>query len=285
MKGHAIWHVALASVLSATATQAQRAPREFREITYSTTNGVASVLDVYQQPDSAPAPVLVYFHGGSWTDGARPKAASSFREFLAMGFSVISVDYRMAGVARAPAAVQDARCAIAWVAANADKYHFDTKRIVAYGTSAGGQLALMTALLPSPSDLDMPACAKVPRVAAVLDYYGPADVGGFALKSAKTRAWLGDSLPADEMARRMSPMSYLRAGLPPVFIVHGDADPTVPYTQSVALESSLRTLGVPVEMYTVPGGEHGKFPDAQKQLFMPRIAAFLAAHHIIAPAK
>jgi acetyl esterase/lipase len=265
---------------------AQEKPLEFRDITYATTNGVASQLDVYQQPGNTRAPVLVYFHGGSWTDGNRPKSAGSFREFIAMGFSVLSVDYRMAATARAPGAVQDARCAIAWVKANADQYHFDTHRIVTYGTSAGGQLALLDAMLPPHSDTDPPSCVNVPAVAAVLDFYGPADVSGFAAKSARTRAWLGDSLPPEEMARRMSPMSYVRAGLPPVFIVHGDADPTVPYTQSVALEAALRGVGVPVGMYTVPGGLHGNFSDEQKKIIMARVATFLNEQRLIsAPAK
>jgi dipeptidyl aminopeptidase/acylaminoacyl peptidase len=88
------------------------------------------------------------------------------------------------------------------------------------------------------------------------------------------------------MARRMSPMSYVRAGLPPVFIVHGDADPTVPYAQSVALEAALRGVGVPVGMYTVPGGLHGNFSDEQKKIIMARVATFLSEQHLIsAPAK
>ena len=271
----------LAEALVGAMLLVQRAPLEFRNITYSTTNGVPSLLDVYQQPDtSSAAPVLVYFHGGAWTDGDRPKAASSFREFLSLGFSVVSVDYRLAGVARAPAAVQDARCAMAWVKANAIKYHFDTNRIVAYGTSAGGQLALMTAMLPPHSDIDLPPCTDVPPIAAVLDYYGPADVTNLAAKSSRIRAWLGDSIPFAEMGKRMSPKSYVRAGLPPVFIVHGDADPTVPYAQSVALEAALRRNGVAVDLYTVPQGVHGKFPDEQKKIVMTRIEAFLAGLHI-----
>ncbi len=272
----------LAGTLAAAILLAQRAPLEYHNITYASTNDVPSLLDVYQQPDtSTAAPVLVYFHGGSWTDGDRPKTASSFREFLALGFSVLSVDYRLAAAARAPGAVQDARCAMAWLKANARKYHFDTKRVVAYGTSAGGQLALMTALLPAHSDIDSPSCSDIPSIAAVIDYYGPADVNDFASKSAKTKTWLGDSIPQAEMGKRMSPMSYVRSGLPPIFIVHGDADPTVPYAQSVAFEAALRRVGVPVALHTVPGGLHGKFPDEQKRIAMTRLEAFLVDQHII----
>ena len=279
-------HLTLMLVVAACAAPAQTpapiAPVVTREITYTTTDGVASQLDVYQNGTS-PAPVLVYFHGGSWTTGARPKAASSFRGFLDLGFSVVSVDYRLSGVAPAPAAVQDARCAMAWAKANAERFHFDTTRIVAYGTSAGGQLALMTAMLPAPWEHDLPQCRNLPRVAAVLDYYAPADVPGFAAKSTNTRKWLGDGPAGEAMGRMLSPLGYVHDGLPPVMIVHGDADPTVPYEQSVRLRDALIAAGVRTRMYTVPGGLHGNFSDTEKVRVMDAVAAFLREQILPAP--
>lgn len=272
--------IVLAALLAAAPLSAQ-APAEFRDITYSTTDGVESRLDVYRSAASGPAPVLVYFHGGAWTTGERPRSAGSFGSFLKMGFSVVSVGYRLAGVARAPAAVQDARCAMVWVKANAARYGFDTTRIVAYGTSAGGQLALMTAMLPTPSSLDLPHCRDVPRIAAVLDYYGPADVSEFAAKSPRTLAWLGGAAAADTMGRRMSPLSYVRAGLPPVLIVHGDADPVVPFAQSVRLRDALTAARVPNRLVPVPGGEHGRFSEEQKERIVREIALFLAEHGVL----
>jgi acetyl esterase/lipase len=254
-----------------------------RDIAYAATTDSSRRLDLYQRPGAAPAPVLLYFHGGSWTTGARPKAASSFRSFLALGFSVLSVDYRLSGVAPAPAAVQDARCALAWVKANAGRYNLDTARIVTYGTSAGGQLALMAAMLPRSNDIDAPRCGAVPRVAAVLDYYGPADVGAFALKSRNTLAWLGGPERRDSVGRAMSPLAYVRAGLPPVLLIHGDADPTVPHEQSVRLRDALVAAGVPARLYTVPGGLHGNFSAEQKQAIDREVAAFLAEHRLVGP--
>jgi acetyl esterase/lipase len=275
---------ACGSPARASRASAPAGPVETRDIVYSTTDGVASSLDLYRSAAPGPAPVLVYFHGGSWTTGARPRAASSFRGFLDLGFSVVSVDYRLSGVAPAPAAVQDARCAMAWVKANAERFGFDTTRVVAYGTSAGGQLALMTTMLPAPWADELPRCHNLPRVAAVLDYYGPVDVGEFAAKSANTRKWLGQGEAAAEMARAMSPLRYVRPGLPPVMIIHGDADPTVPHEQSVRLRDALSAAGVPVEMYSVPGGLHGNFSDSEKLRVMERTAAFLRARGIVPPA-
>jgi acetyl esterase/lipase len=242
---------------------------------------VPSKLDVYQNPVKQPAPVLLYFHGGAWTTGERPKSAASFRSFLEMGFSVLSVSYRLSDVAPAPAAVQDARCALAWVKANAGKYGFDTSGIVTHGTSAGGQLALMAAMLPVSSDMDLPGCRDVPRVAAVLDYYGPADVAAFAGKSPRTQKWLGAGPTGTEMGRVMSPLAHVRAGLPPILIVHGDADPTVPYEQSERLRDALSAAGVPNRLHTVPGGEHGNFSEEQKQSILREVTLFLTRHKII----
>ncbi|HET6232220.1 MAG TPA: alpha/beta hydrolase [Longimicrobiaceae bacterium] len=272
----------LALLFSAAPIRAQMAPpAELRSIAYTAADTVNARLDVYRSSAASPAPVLVYFHGGSWTTGARPKAASSFRGFLELGFSVVSVDYRLSDVARAPAAVQDARCAMAWVKVNAARFGFDPERIVAYGTSAGGQLALMTAMLPARNDVDLPQCLDVPHIAAVLDYYGPADVPGFAAKSEKTRVWLGDGAAGEEMGRRLSPLRYVRPGLPPVLIVHGDADPTVPYAQSQQLHAALTAAGVPNRLHTVPGGLHGRFTDDAVRDIIADVGAFLAEQKIL----
>lgn len=273
----------LATVLLFAATPplaAQSSPLvEHRDIAYVTTNGVASRLDVYQQAAGTPAPVLLYFHGGAWTTGQRPAAASSFGSFLKLGFSVVSVSYRLSGVAPAPAAVQDARCAVKWVHDNAARYGFDPDRIVVYGTSAGGHLALLTAMLPARWSRDLPQCADAPRVAAVLDYYGPADLLGASAVSHRTREWLRDG--GETLGRELSPITHARAGLPPVLIVHGDADPTVPHAQSVRLRDALAQAGVAVRLHTVPGGAHGKFEAEQRAAIAQAVAAFLHEQQVL----
>jgi len=264
-------------------------PIEHHEIVYHHGSGVDQVLDVYEQPGGKPAPVVVYWHGGAWWKGERPKTYGGFRPLLNMGFSVVSVDYRLTGVAKAPAAVEDVRCSLAWVAKNAKEYHFDTSRIVAYGTSAGGHLALMAGYLPPSKELDPPECGPVPKVAAVMDFYGIPDVYGVVTSgiplSKSTVRWVGGEGAKDEnslkMARAMSPATYLRRGLPPTFIAHGDADPVVPYSQSTLLKASLEKLDVPVELHTVAGGEHGKWTPEQMASVWVDLLAFFRAQHII----
>lgn len=75
-------------------------------------------VDVYQMPSSKPTPVVVQFHGGGWIRGDRPASYRSFSAFLAAGMSVVTVQYRNAKDAPAPAAIEDVRCAMAWVKKN-----------------------------------------------------------------------------------------------------------------------------------------------------------------------
>ena len=118
--------------------------RTFDGVVYSTTPQGPLTLNIFLSDHAMreAAPVLVYFHGGAWARGAPPQTADGFKGFLKEGISVVTVQYRLAGQAMAPAAVQDARCALSWLATNAAKLHIDTDRMIVTGTSAGGHLAL-----------------------------------------------------------------------------------------------------------------------------------------------
>jgi acetyl esterase/lipase len=268
------------------------ASAEYRDIAYGHQSNVDQLLDVYTNTSSKPgkpAPVLVYFHGGAWHKGQRPGGSGSFNGFMKMGFTVVNVEYRFSQVATAPAAVQDARCALAWVKANAAKYNFDVTRIIPYGTSAGGHLALMAGMLPIPSPIDLPACKDVPPAAAILDFYGPAELNpatSGAFKSPSVKEWIGEDkkdIPAYESL--MSPINYVRKGDPPVFIAHGGADPVVPHQTSVNLQAALTAAGIPNAMYTVPDGKHGEFPKDQMLIIYDQVQTFLTKLKILTPAN
>ncbi|MBE3073101.1 MAG: alpha/beta hydrolase, partial [Acidobacteria bacterium] len=129
-------------------------------ITYLTANNWDAKLDVYvPRPRSRdevppPNPTLIYIHGGGWTGGAKESSQFRILPYIATGWSVINVEYRLAKVSLAPAAVEDCRCALRWVYAHAKEYSFDTSKIVVSGDSAGGHLALMTGMLAPTAGLD-----------------------------------------------------------------------------------------------------------------------------------
>jgi dipeptidyl aminopeptidase/acylaminoacyl peptidase len=89
----------------------------------------------------------------------------------------------------------------------------------------------------------------------------------------------------EEVAKRVSPLTYVRSGLPPIFTIHGDADKIVPYSHAVRLHEALTKAGVQNKLYTVPGGGHGGFTVEQNLQAFEAIRAFLEGIGIITAVK
>lgn len=259
------------------------------DLTYRTVNGWDGKLDLYVPTDSGSHPLLIYFHGGGWEHGSKEMIVANVIPYLEMGFAVANVEYRLTATAPAPAAVEDARCAVRWLGQHAARYHFDTTRFVLAGGSAGAHLALMAGMLRASDGLDGPCAGEPePHIAAIINYYGITDVQDLLAGPHRQHwavEWIGAGADREELARRMSPLTYVRAGLPPIITVHGDADKSVPYEQAVRLHAALDSAGVPNELVTVHGGGHANhgFSDAELIRVHRRIEAFLAAHHAWIP--
>ena len=262
--------------------------RTVANVVYLRQNGWEGKLDVYAQRLQSPSPVVVYIHGGGWVRGTKDGSVLSALPYLAMGYSVVNVEYRLADVSLAPAAIEDCRCALRWVVGHAKDYNFDVGRIVIAGASAGGHLALTTGLIPASAGFDR-ICLEPgePRVAAIVNFFGIADVADLLDGPNKkpfpetwpyTVQWLGNQPNRDAIAKASSPLTYVRAGAPPVISIHGDADPLVPYTHSVRLQEALQRAGVAHELVTVPGGGHGNFSLDQWQRAYTAIEKFLGTH-------
>ncbi|HEV3215155.1 MAG TPA: alpha/beta hydrolase [Vicinamibacterales bacterium] len=255
-------------------------------ITYLTANNWDAKLDVYQARGAAtPNQTLIYVHGGGWTGGTKESSSLTFLPFLEMGWNVVNVEYRLAKISQAPAAVEDCLCALRWVYQRARDYNIDTSRLVTMGNSAGGHLALMMGMVPSGAGLDRqcPGTEEL-KVAAVINWYGITDVNDLlAGPNMKTYAvtWLGSVTNRDEVARRVSPLTYVRAGIPPVITIQGDADPTVPYAHGIRLQQALDKAGVPNQHVTIPGGKHGGFTDAEMAKAYAAILSFLEKQNVV----
>jgi acetyl esterase/lipase len=249
-------------------------------ITYLTANSYEARLDVYARTDTATVrPVLVYIHGGGWVGGTKKSVIFGLMPWLEMGWNVVNVEYRLGRVSLAPAAVEDCLCALRWVAANAKQYGFDTSKIVTSGGSAGGHLSLTTGMIPESAGLDR-QCPGVPlpKVAGIVNWYGITDVVDLldgANRKTYAVQWLGSMPNREEIARRVSPLTYVRAGLPPILTIHGDADPTVPYTHALRLQQALKEAGVPNQLHTVAGGKHGGFNKQEMQAIYADVRAWL----------
>lgn len=262
--------------------------RTVPNIVYSRANGWEGKLDVYALRGQTPSPVVMFIHGGGWVQGTKEASLLSALPFIAMGYSVVNVEYRLANVSLAPAAIEDCRCALRWVIGHAKDYNFDVTRVIVSGASAGGHLALTTGMIPASAGFDR-MCYTVdePKVAAIVNFYGIADVPDlldgpnkkpFPESWPYTVQWLGNQPNRAEIAKLASPLTYVRPGVPPTISIHGDADPLVPYQHSVRLQEALQKAGVPHELVTVPGGGHGNFSTEQWQRAYTAVEKFLAVN-------
>ncbi|MCP9749452.1 alpha/beta hydrolase [Ferruginibacter sp. HRS2-29] len=247
---------------------------------YAKVNDWEGKMDIYLPAKSGtPTPVVINIHGGGWNKGVK-ESQTGFNTFFKMGFAVANIEYRLSGQATAPAAVEDTRCALIYLIKNAKALNIDVNKIVIMGGSAGGHLALMGGLLANDHRFDN-NCAGVEniKVAAIVDKYGITDVWDWGYGVHKTSRsatqWLGAKAKDQEFAKTVSPITYVTKNSPPTFIVHGDADPIVPYEQSVELHKKFLEMGVKTQFITVPGGQHGKFPKEENSKVNKAIAEFL----------
>ena len=256
------------------------------DIVYLSANNTSLKLDVwYQHGVTTPTPTLVYIHGGGWIFGTKESSVLQFLPFLEKGWTVVNVEYRMASNSLAPAAVEDTRCALRWVFRNAQQWHFDTSKIVLTGHSAGGHLSLITGMLPDGIPLDNRCYGDEKlKVAAIINWFGISDVNdlikGSNLKN-YAAMWMGNQPEAEAIARSVSPLTYVRSGLPPILSIHGDKDDVVPYSQSVRLHEALEKEKVPNQLFTIKNGGHGQFPQADFVRSYEVIWTFLKQNRII----
>ena len=235
-------------------------------------------------------PGVIMFHGGGWIDNnpAALKASMSsfFSRFLAHGFIVCNVEYRLADGtpdgAIAPAAVQDALLAAKWFWDHLDYYHVDRARYVVTGASAGGHLALMVGMATPEAQLG-PTSPTDYKIAAIVNGYGPPDVTDLLARGVSFAVqWLPANTPnRAALAVQVSPITYARQDIPPLITVQGANDTTVPIPENQHLDQVLKAAGADASIHLVPGAGHGfstpasAWPDAEATMF-----AFLVAHGI-----
>jgi acetyl esterase/lipase len=233
-------------------------------VVYTQVKGWDGLLDLYLPPKAEkPAALMINIHGGGWNHGVK-ESQTGFSAFFKAGFAVANIEYRLTGQATAPAAVEDVRCALLYLIKNSKDLNIDVNKIVVMGGSAGGHLALMAGMLGDNHIFDGNCTGvKNVKVAAIIDKYGITDVWDWAygpnIKSKSATNWMGAKAKDSVFAKSVSPINYVSKKTPPILIVHGDADPVVPYQQSVDFHKQLLNAGVVTKFITVEGGLHGKF--------------------------
>lgn len=238
------------------------------------------LLDLYRAKGAGARPLVVYVHGGAWMIGHRRALVvpgMNFTKVLAdlarRGYAVASISYRFSKEAPFPAAQDDVRTAIRFLRANAEKYGIDPSRIAIWGSSAGAHLAVMAAVnCGKPvSGEDQTNPGQSDCVQAAVGWYGPYDF----------RSWPASYAPAprniyldcmigtcsDEKLASVSPITFIDAKDPPILLITGTNDTTVPDSQSRDMAAAAKAANAPVELEIIPDVGHGwKSPDKDRRI-------------------
>ncbi len=245
-----------------------------RDLAYVVGGHERQKLDLYVPEKSGGAlPVIVWVHGGGWQGGSKNQCRPLADSFVARGYAVASVGYRLSGEAIFPAQLEDCKAAVRWLRAHARDYGLDPARFAAWGSSAGGHLVALLGTAGDVPEFEVGANRdQSSRVQAVVDWFGPTDFNamdrhappGAGLKhdapNSPESKLIGAPIadPANRAkVKRADPVTYVSAGAPPFLIMHGDADATVPHHQSVLLHDALAAAGVPVRFVTLERAGHG----------------------------
>ena len=250
-----------------------------RDLRYKTTSQGDLHIDLYY-PESkleGEYPVVIYTHGGGWTSGDKKGATRASmgqvtQGLTDMGFCVVAVQYRLwkkEGATSMRDCVIDAKDAIRFLAKNRRILHVNTDRVFTFGDSAGGQMAQML-LLSSPDSLpgDKDLAAYTYKTIAGVSWYGPCDFENTDLFNHDGRPDFRDRfgpriLPPDgsskdklALYREMSPIQYLGKDSPPLLMIQGDGDTTIPVHHAHYMERKAREIGAPVETLIVKNAGH-----------------------------
>lgn len=205
------------------------------------------VLDIYRPPrDNKPAPVVVFFYGGTWQQGERAHYRFVGQRLAQNGVLTILPNYRTWPEVGFPAFVKDAAQAVAWAREHADEYGGDPQRLFIAGHSAGAQIAALLGADPH-------YLAEVGMAAGQLD-------GVIGLSGPYDFAISGKLVPifgAPSQWPQAQVIGQVDGSEPPFLLIHGSDDHRVETRDSVELARKLRRHGVPAQLVLMPDGGHG----------------------------
>jgi acetyl esterase/lipase len=212
-------------------------------------------MDIYFPDSGGSWPVLMYVHGGSWMHGYKSEAALFARGVTAHGYLVVSINYRLYPPATFPAMIEDVKCAVRSLRANAAQYNLDPNRIGAMGASAGGHLVALLGTTAADSGWDVGEYLdQSSRVRAVIAMAGVMDLSrNFPNADIEAMKRVGFG---EYNVMEASPITHVTPDDPPFLLIHGDRDELVPYEQSQLMYDRLIQTGVPAQLVIVKNAGH-----------------------------
>jgi len=265
-----------------------------RDVCYATISGFRPLLlELIIPRQEAPAPVVVYLHGGGFRGGSRRNAM--MRELaeplVRQGIALASIQYRLSGEAQFPFPLHDVKAAVRLLKSNAADLGLDPLRVGAFGDSAGGWFASMLATTAQVTDLagGLNPTELGDGITAAVSWYGPTHLPSQPLLGPKSLCgtdparspeseFLGAVVASvPDLAAYASPVSHVSADAAPILLVHGTEDDGVPVEQSERLRAAYRAAGASAELITVEGGDHG-FTTVDRTPLLRASVDFLTSH-------
>lgn len=259
-----------------------------KDIEFLVVDGVSLKLDAYLL-SGGPHPAMVHVHGGGAVSGDKKDTPGQpwFKLLMGHGFSVVSVNYRLAPKYQYPSAPNDVQSAITFIKANAATLRIDPDRLALIGESFGGFLVSHAGAKYLPGNL----------VSAVVSFYGEHDYalrvtespcamdgytkplppggcisGGMAkffgfgeIKTATHRSVLRDA----------ACVTHVHRGMPPYLLIHGTRDYGVPIEQAHSMVQAMERVGADVELVPIVGGGHGGWSKPEQQHYKAKLVAWL----------
>ncbi|NGY03895.1 alpha/beta hydrolase [Solimonas terrae] len=208
--------------------------------------------DIYQPKGRGPFPAVLVLYGGGWEHGDRRQLSSIARDLARRGYVAVASTYRLAPAYIFPAQLRDVQLAVRWMRAQAADYRIDGTRIGVWGYSAGAHLAaLLGGIGPGDALFDPDA-----RVGAVVAGGTPSDLTKFPGGTLVPQFIGGPRSEKLAEYKAASPISYVSAGDPPVFLYHGGMDRLVPPDHATDYKAMLDAAGVPAELVILRGRGH-----------------------------
>jgi acetyl esterase/lipase len=233
-----------------------------------------------------PRPLIVFIHGGGWENGRKSDCGVIFAFMKGGSYAGASLNYRLTDQAIWPAQIHDVKAGIRWLRAHAAEHNIDPERIGVMGISAGGHLVSLLGVTGGVKELEGTLGANAgtdSRVQCVIDFCGPSDFLTFGgkgsiinendPKSAPGKLLGGGVKDKPDVARAVSPVTYITKDVAPFLIVHGDKDNLVPLDQAREFREALGKAGVPAALIVGKGGAHVFFT----QELLDRMQDFLDA--------
>jgi acetyl esterase/lipase len=231
-------------------------------------------LDLHVPSDTRqrekPVPLVLFNPMGGMRICTKENAPWWLTEY---GFAMASIEARVRDEAIAPAPVYDCRAAIRWLRTHASEYGYDANAIGVWGQSAGGLLTSLMATSGDRPELDEEEDDRAVscRVQAACDECGsPHDLMYFARPEIKEsfptvaevlQIWLGGPVEEQqELARFVSPATYVSSECPPILLLHGDADPVSPCEETIQFYHQLKEAEVDATLHVLSGEGHSWDP-------------------------